>query len=160
MTTQGTAFRVVGQALIAALAARPLMDGWHVRYSPPTERHHLENTAGYQRAVWIEPEGSSTYEIVSMPTGYQETGTVSLVFQAGDEKGPIGQEQVDEVADGAVGELLELLVADPRVSTQALPAGWTMSWARMAGTDRDGGALKAGRWRAVSVDVTYEVSRC
>lgn len=158
--TQGTAFRVVGQAVTDALADRPAMDRWRVRYSPPVKAEHLLNPAGVQRAVWVDPEGGSNYDIVTAPNGYEETGTLSLVFQAGDEKGPIGQETVDEVVDEAVGELLELVVADPRLSSQPLPAGWAMSWVRLAGTERDGGPLKAGRWRVVVVDLTYQVSRC
>jgi hypothetical protein len=158
--THGSAFRVVGQAVVDAIADRPAMDRWRVRYSPPVKADHLLNPSGAQRAVWVDPEGVSTFEIVTAPNGWQETGSLALVFQAGDERGPIGQETVDEVVDEAVGELVELIVADPRLSAQPMPAGWAMSWVRLAGTERDGGSLKAGRWRVVVVDLTYQVSRC
>lgn len=162
--TAGTAFRAVGEALVDALAARPGMAGWNVRYSSPREPKDLQGPSGAQLAVWVDPEeGGSTYEVVTSPMGYEETGTVALVFQHGVEKGPAAQEDVDGTVDEAVGELLDLLTDDPHLADHPLPAGWDLAWARLAGTDRTGGLLGGGgpgRFRVVVVDVAYTANRC
>lgn len=157
----GSAYRVVTKAVLDELAERPGMAQWHVRYDPPRKRAELMNAAGKQMAVWADPEGSSSYEVTSFPTGYTETCSVSLTFQHSVETTST-LEAVDEIVDAALGELVDLLTDDPRLSGAALPEGWGISSITVQGTERTGDVMtdKPGAWRLVVVDLEATVSRC
>lgn len=161
MTTHGSAFQVAAKALLDELGDRVAMSDWKVRYDSPRHRDELHNAAGAQMAIWVDPDGSSTFEVTSFPTGYTEVCSLSVVFQHSDMESTT-QEAVDDVVAEAVGELVDMVTDDPRLSGAMLPDGWDIASVVVTGTERVGDVMtdKPGAWRVVTVDLDVTVTRC
>lgn len=160
--SHGSAFYVAALAVVDALA--PLLPSWQVAYDEPRDQRDLKNDIGAAKAVWVDSEGSSTLETFSlgMNTGYQETCTVTLIFQHYDENGAARQSDVDAEVATATGELLDLLSADPKLGGDVRAEGWALSWVTVAGVTREGGLIGAagGRGRRCLVELEARSMRC
>lgn len=160
--SHGSAFVAAGKAVIAALAERPGMAGWNVRYDGPRTPDDLLNPIGQRMAVWVDPEGGSDYQIVTMPTGYEERSTVTFVFEFLEPMSLASQVSVDEAVAEAAGELLDMLADDPRLAGTPPVDGWDLTWAQVESSTRVGGPLtdKPGYGRRLEVGVEVVAMRC
>lgn len=160
--THGSAFHVAGAALVDQLAARAGMAGWHVRYDQPRDDRDLRAPDGGRRAVWVDPEGDSAWEMAHLPAGWAEECTITLVFEVVDPMSAASQATVDEVAALGVGELIDLVTTDRRLSGAVLPEGWAVAWVQPAATQREGGPVSdtGGFGRRIQVQVTARMDRC
>lgn len=160
--SHGSAFLVAAEAVVDALA--PLLPTWQVAYDEPRDSRDLKNEIGAAKAVWVDSDGSSSLEPFSLgsATGYQETCTVTLVFQHYDENAGARQSDVDTVVAEATGELVDLLSADPKLGGNVRANGWAVAWVTVAGVSREGGLIAAagGRGRRALVELEVRSMRC
>ncbi len=159
MATQGAAFLVAGMALVTAL--EPLLPDWNVTYSPPRDEGDLKGDNGQYAALWVVPQGAGKFELDSFPDGWRDDCELTLRFWHVDPYDTT-QEEVDEVVSLAMGELFELVVADPRMAGAYTPPGWEITHALLDSYEWDGGALneRPGFFQVADVTLSVTATRC